>query len=99
LNTGDWGVNPDVVVRVGPKQQEKAQTLRTKADQIDESGKGAKDERPNPNALIAEGVDEQLDLALMLLQARLATEPAVGTAERPKPVQPALSTDRGAPPS
>jgi carboxyl-terminal processing protease len=99
LNTGDWGVNPDVVVRVGPKQQEKAQALRTKADQIDESGKGAKDERPNPNALIAEGVDEQLDLALMLLQARLATEPAVGTAERPKPVQPALSTDRGAPPS
>ena len=99
LNTGDWGVNPDVVVRVGPKQQEKAQTLRTKADQIDESGKGAKDERPNPSALVAEGVDEQLDLALMLLQARLATEPAVGTAERPKSAQPALSTDRGAPPS
>lgn len=99
LNTGDWGVNPDLTVRVGPQQQTAAQTLRMKADQIDESGRGAKDERPKPDALIADGLDEQLDLALMLLQARLAGEQAVGTAQRPKSAAPARSGDASAPPS
>ncbi len=97
LSTDDWGVQPDLVVRVGPKQQEKAQLLRTKSDQIDETGRSIKEERPQPTALVSEGIDEQLDLALLLLQARLAAEVPTGTAERGAPA--AAEPTRAAPPS
>jgi carboxyl-terminal processing protease len=63
----DWGVVPDVEVRMSPDQITKSNALRQKADMIlmnTEEG-----DRPNINDLISEGLDPQLETALLLLRA------------------------------
>lgn len=75
----DWGVNPDLVVEMTPEQTEKAYELRRKSDLIadwDDDRDPA--DRPRPDALVDEGIDAQLETAVLLLKARLL--PASGDA-------------------
>jgi C-terminal processing protease CtpA/Prc len=69
----DWGVNPDLVVKMTPDQIEKSTMLRQNADVIEQ--KKAKQDgepkvRPNVEDLLTKGIDPQLELALLVLQAR-----------------------------
>jgi carboxyl-terminal processing protease len=64
----DWGVNPDIVVKMTPSQIEQTLELRAAADRIFESEDGP--ERPDPRRLVDEGIDPQLEMALLLLNAR-----------------------------
>ena len=69
----DWGVNPDLVVKMTPDQIEKSTMLRSNADVIEQKKPKADGEvksRPNVEELIATGIDPQLELALLVLQAR-----------------------------
>jgi len=79
----DWGVNPDLLVRMTPTQMEAAFRVRQEADLLantvanpnangNENGNGEADEidRPHPTTLLTEGHDPQLQTALMILQAR-----------------------------
>jgi carboxyl-terminal processing protease len=68
----DWGVNPDLAIEMTPEQTQAAYELRRKADLIadwDEDRDPA--DRPNPEALIIDGIDPQLETAILLLKARL----------------------------
>ena len=68
----DWGVNPDLVVEMTPDQTQGAYDLRRKSDLIadwDEDRDPA--DRPRPDALVLDGVDPQLETAVLLLKARL----------------------------
>lgn len=67
----DWGVNPDLVVKMSPEQIEKSLELRQQADIIEE-WKDEKDRkpRPDPKELLSKNLDPQLETALLILQAR-----------------------------
>ena len=79
----DWGVNPDMVVKMTPSQIEKALTLRDRADRIAEVDDAEGEPRPEIAALVEEGLDPQLEMALLVLKARVladleqAAEPAI----------------------
>ncbi|MBC7834293.1 MAG: S41 family peptidase [Phycisphaerales bacterium] len=69
-----WGVDPHVKVEMLPEQITGALKLRQDADvlPIDQSGNivwGDK-EQPNPDKLIADGLDLQLQYALLLMQSQ-----------------------------
>lgn len=66
-----WGVEPNLAIDMLPKQTTDVLKLRRDADVmlIDENGLTAA-ERPNPDDLIAKGMDPQLETALLLLRAR-----------------------------
>jgi len=72
----DWGVNPDLLVRLTPSQMEESGEMRLAADRIDESdwNRHGADLRPVIGNLLVKGIDPQLETALMLLQARAAGE-------------------------
>ena len=65
--SNDWGVIPDVEVRMSPDQITKSNSLRQKADMILIGNEN--NERPNINDLITEGLDPQLETALLILRA------------------------------
>ncbi len=67
----DWGVNPDLLVKMTPEQIEKSLELRQDADIIEE-WKDEKDRkpRPDPKDLLSKNLDPQLEMALLILQAR-----------------------------
>ncbi len=69
-----WGVDPDIKVKMTPQQIIESQELRQKADVIprDENGnlKPTLVERPDVSKILAEGLDPQLDTALLILRAR-----------------------------
>ena len=70
----DWGVDPDIVINTTPQEIKAAFDLRQAADIL----AGADDEadRPDINTLITEGLDPQLETALLILQAKaLETTP------------------------
>ena len=132
----DWGVNPDLVVKMTPDQIEKSTLLRGNADIIDqkklraevkveaskpeatqpdsaqpENGAIAKADgktdgkasgpkvRPHVADLITTGIDPQLELALLVLQARALKD--LDAAERAKmadvsPKGPARGASTGA---
>ncbi|MFM7051458.1 MAG: S41 family peptidase [Planctomycetota bacterium] len=69
----DWGVNPDIVVKMTPDQIEKSVTLRQNADVIEQKKADPKP-RPDVSELLSKGIDPQLELALVLLQARALKE-------------------------
>jgi len=75
--TLDWGVLPDLVVKMTPDQIEKSTMLRQNADVIEQKKAKADAEpkaRPNVEELVTTGVDPQLELALLVLQARSLKE-------------------------
>ncbi len=68
-----WGIDPDLVVDMLPSQQADALLLRRSADvlPLDENGDIIVDaERPDPNTLITDGTDLQVQTALVLLQSQ-----------------------------
>ncbi|MCE2882696.1 MAG: S41 family peptidase [Planctomycetaceae bacterium] len=69
----DWGVNPDIIVKMTPDQIEKSVTLRQNADVI-EAKKADPKPRPDVTELLTKGIDPQLEYALVLLQARALKE-------------------------
>ena len=69
-----WGVDPDIKIKMTPDQIRESQELRQKADVIpqDANGKLLVDaaDRPDVSKLLTEGLDPQLETALLILQAR-----------------------------
>lgn len=69
-----WGVDPDIEVKMTPQQITEAQEYRQKADVIPQDDKGnllpESPDRPGVTKLIADGMDPQLETALLILQAR-----------------------------
>jgi len=83
-----WGVEPDLKVEMLPKQTGDALNLRRNADvlPLDEHGvikPSAEKAAPDPDDLIAKGVDLQLETGLMLLRAK-AVASAAGVESAPK---------------
>jgi carboxyl-terminal processing protease len=71
----DWGVNPDLLVKMMPAQIEKVYNLRQSADVIEEWKDVAEQkERPNVQELLVSGIDPQLELAVLVLKARALKE-------------------------
>ena len=69
----EWGVEPDLKVEMLPDQQADALMLRRDADvlPIDEKGRIMTEvERPDPNTLLTDGIDLQVQTALVLLQTQ-----------------------------
>ncbi len=71
----EWGVEPDVIVPMLPQQVSDAILLRMDADvmPLDENGQVAAkegEERPDPTRLLTEGIDPQLETALLLIQSQ-----------------------------
>lgn len=74
-----WGVEPNLAVDLLPEQVTEAALIRRNADviQIDEHGVEIADDentRRDPQVLIDEGIDLQLNTALVLLKTQVATE-------------------------
>jgi carboxyl-terminal processing protease len=72
-----WGIQPDVSVEMLPAQIGDALRLRQDADviELDETGRPIADaERPDPNDLLTEGMDPQLETALLLLRSKVYGE-------------------------
>jgi len=70
----EWGIEPDLHVEMLPSQQAAALMLRRDADlyPIDQNGNVIEDaERPDPNSLITDGIDLQMQTALVLLQSQV----------------------------
>ncbi|MCW5765532.1 MAG: S41 family peptidase [Phycisphaeraceae bacterium] len=72
-----WGVEPHIRVSMLPKQISEALTLRQEADVTPEAAEAAKPgkdgivkPRPDPERLLTEGLDVQLQTALVFLQAK-----------------------------
>ncbi len=65
----DWGVDPDVEVNTTPQQIKAAYDVRQAADIIARDDAEAAD-RPDINDLITQGLDPQLETALLILQAK-----------------------------
>jgi carboxyl-terminal processing protease len=63
----DWGVIPDVEVKMTPNQIIKSNALRLKANIILINSE--EDQRPDINDLINQGLDPQLETALLILRA------------------------------
>ncbi len=69
----EWGVDPDLEVDMLSSQQQEALLLRRDADvlPLDQDGNIIPDaDRPDPDSLIAEGIDLQVQTALVLLQTQ-----------------------------
>lgn len=70
----DWGVEPDIEIRALPSELSDAIELRMEADilAIDEKGRVDPDAEapPDPTRLLTDGLDPQLETALLLLQTR-----------------------------
>ena len=70
----EWGIEPDLHVEMLPSQQAEALMLRRDADiyPIDKDGNEIVDaERPDPSTLITDGIDLQVQTALVLLQSQV----------------------------
>jgi hypothetical protein len=65
-------VNPDLVVKMSPEQIKNTVELRQEADIIEE-WKDEKDRkpRPDPKDLLAKNFDPQLEMALLVIRARV----------------------------
>ncbi len=71
----EWGVDPDITVEMLPDQIVEAARIRRDADvrELDENGKlVSREDAPDPDELIAKGVDLQLEAALIVLQNEIA---------------------------
>jgi carboxyl-terminal processing protease len=79
----DWGVDPDIVVKITPQQATDALDLRQKADVIPQDDNGnllpLSPDRPDINRLLTEGADPQLEKALLILQAKALGNPSPPT--------------------
>ncbi|MGD9691621.1 MAG: S41 family peptidase [Phycisphaerales bacterium] len=86
----EWGVQPDYAVDVLPKQVGDALELRQDADllELDQQGNVTNDAtRPDPTRLLTEGLDPQLEAAVLLLKSQVVARTA-GHAMLPPAVAP-----------
>ena len=84
----DWGVMPDLQVRMTPEQLEKLAELRSSVDTLPEPGGESKEARRDPDEIILTGADPQLETALIAIRARVLKEAkptAVAEAAKPAP--------------
>lgn len=87
-NTSSWGVEPDIDVDMTPEQIMASIDLRDAADVIENLRPAAGEaleqpQRPHPSELITNGLDPQLETALLILQARaIGEQVAAGHARR-----------------
>lgn len=72
----EWGVEPDVEVPLTAERARGALELRGRADFIDAGAMdlATVDLRPDVDDLVREGVDRQLEMAVLLLETRLLAE-------------------------
>lgn len=74
----DWGVAPDISVTMTPAQVVDSITLQREAEiiPVDENGALLPDseDRPDINRMLTEGMDPQLEMALLILQAQALGE-------------------------
>ena len=87
----EWGIAPDVHAAMSPARMGESLRLRQDADIIpfDAAGKAA--EAPDPSRLVTEGVDLQLETALLLVQSQaIAAEHGVAVIN---PVAPAAGVE------
>ncbi|MAD79182.1 MAG: hypothetical protein CMJ51_07425 [Planctomycetaceae bacterium] len=78
--SNDWGVNPSVTVEMTPDQTQEAYELRRKSDLIaDWDEDRDPEDRPRPDGLVEDGIDAQLETAILILKARL-----LPVAEKPR---------------
>jgi carboxyl-terminal processing protease len=72
----DWGVSPDIQIVMTPSQVIDSIKLRQEADIIPTDGDGKvildSPERPNEDQLLSDGLDPQLEFALLLLKSQVA---------------------------
>ncbi len=87
-----WGVEPDIDVQTTPKEITAAYDLRQAADIIALGDDGEPQERPDVGRLITDGLDPQLETALLILQAK-ALDGAPKPDEIHAGVGPAVRTD------
>ena len=73
----DWGVDPDVEVKTTPLEIKAAYDLRQAADILADADEA--EERPDIRALITEGLDPQLETAVLILQAKAFESTPPGT--------------------
>ncbi len=69
----EWGIDPDLEVEMLPAQITESLLLRREADvlPLDENGEIIADaERPDPDTLITDGIDLQVQTALVLLESQ-----------------------------
>ncbi|MFI4897965.1 MAG: S41 family peptidase [Phycisphaerales bacterium JB059] len=69
----EWGIDPDLEIQMLPDQITESLLLRREADvlPLDENGNIIVDaDRPDPDSLLEEGVDLQVETALVLLQSQ-----------------------------
>jgi carboxyl-terminal processing protease len=69
--TEDWGVVPDLRIRMTPDQLEQLAELRTAVDTLPEKGVEPKEPRKDPDEILATGTDPQLETALLAMRARV----------------------------
>ncbi len=72
-----WGVEPEVRVRVLPKTIGDGLMMRQNADVVEFDSRGnmvADPERPGAGDILEQGLDPQLETAMLLLQARILGE-------------------------
>lgn len=68
-----WGVEPDLHVTMTNQQAERAVEFRQEADVLrDDEGEAINAEDRNPQRLLTDGLDPQLEAALLVLKTRLA---------------------------
>jgi carboxyl-terminal processing protease len=70
----EWGVEPDLTVEMLPDQIVEAARIRRDADvrELDETGElVVREDAPSPDKLIEEGIDLQLETALIVLQSQV----------------------------
>lgn len=96
----DWGVVPDLTVKMSVDDWDASETLRIRAEQAVSSLKMPEpadqepdeDQEPNPadigppniDRLITDGYDPQLELAVLLLQTQILAETSDGDGDAPK---------------
>jgi carboxyl-terminal processing protease len=73
----EFGISPDLAIEMLPQQSMDALILRRDADvlPLDENGKIIADaERPDPDKLLNDGIDLQLEVAVVLLDSQIVDE-------------------------
>ncbi len=76
-----WGIDPHLAIDILPETESEALKMRQDVDVLPIDDKGnvvvnPKTPRPDPNQLLEDGLDVQLQTALAILQAQAAAQPA-----------------------
>ncbi len=80
---GEWGIEPDLVVKVTPQQAVDALEYRMDLDVLrDASDPPKKDPAPSAPQILEQGMDPQLEAALLVLKTRIVAQQMTPVAEK-----------------